>query len=325
LVLGDYPPHKDILGKIHYEVVPDIPLKWKLLHRRCLKGEHLKCEEDIFYRKDGQIDWIKWEIAPWYMPDNTLGGLFMFIEHLTEHKNNEKKMETMINELRRYNSALKRFAHICAHDMRAPLRTIYSYIELLEEKIEVQEELTTYMEHVKASILYINNLIKDMLSYAETDILPLKLKDLNLEYVINNIMTVLHKDIEEKKVLVFYKDLPTLYGDEVLLNQLFQNLISNSIKYNKSETPIVKIKARELKRSWIICVEDNGIGIELKYFKAIFEPLERLHSNKEYAGSGLGLAQCKKIVESHKGKIWVRSEVNKGTKFNFLIPKKDAI
>ena len=90
-----------------------------------------------------------------------------------------------------------------------------------------------------------------------------------------------------------------IYGDEVLLNQLIQNLISNSIKYNKTKNPVIHIRARELKNAWIISLEDNGIGIEPQYFKTIFEPFERLHNKAEYEGSGLGLSQCKKIIESH--------------------------
>lgn len=312
---------KDIIGQSHYDVVPDIPLKWKLLHRRCLKGEHLKCDEDIFYRKDRHIEWLKWEITPWYM-NNNIGGIFMFIEHLTDRKNTENKMKGMIKELKRYNSALKRFAHICAHDMREPIRTIYSYIEFIEEKVGKEEEVQEYMKHIKTSAIYINNLIKDMLCYAEMDILSLNFEYLNLEKIVKNVVTMLYKEIKEKKVVVSYDTLPIIYGDEVLFNQLIQNLISNSIKYNKAENPVIHMRGRELKKSWIISLEDNGIGIEPQYFKTIFEPFERLHNKSEYGGSGLGLSQCKKIIESHKGKIWVRSEINKGTKFYFIIPKK---
>jgi len=312
---------KDIIGQLHYDVIQDIPLKWKILHQRCLKGEHLKCDEDVFRCKDGHKEWLKWEIAPWYI-NNKIGGMFMFIEHLTDRKNTENKMKEMIGELKRCNSALKRFAHICAHDMREPIRTIYSYIELIEEKVEKKGEALEYTKYIKASAIYLNNLIKDLLFDAEMDGASLNFKHLSLEEIITNIMTVLYKEIEEKKIVVSYDKLPVIYGDEVLLNQLIQNLISNSIKYNKTKNPVIHIRARELKNAWIVSLEDNGIGIEPQYFKTIFEPFERLHNKAEYEGSGLGLSQCKKIIESHKGKIWVRSELTKGATFYFMIPKE---
>lgn len=314
-------PQEDLIGKIHYDVVPDIPLKWKLLHQRCLNGEHLKCDEDIFYRKDGQIEWLKWEITPWYT-SGTIGGIFMFVEHLTDRKKVEDKMREMIKELKNYNTALKSFAHICAHDMKEPLRTIYSFIKEIEEKIGQKEEIAEHMHHIKSSAVYLNTLIKDILAYAEMDISPLNIKEVNLENVIRDVTTFLHKEIEEKKLSVSYDPLPTLYADEGLLCQLFQNLIGNSIKYNKSENPRVHITGLELKKSWIVSLEDNGIGIEPKYFKSIFEPFVRLHGKSEYPGSGLGLSRCKKIIESHRGRIWVRSDLHKGSKFSFLIPKK---
>ncbi len=281
----------------------------------------MKCDEDIFPRKDGHKEWLKWEIAPLYI-NNKIGGMFMFLEHLTDRKTTENKMKEMIGELNRSNSALKRFSHICAHDMREPIRTIYSYIELMEEKVSDKKEVLEYMKYIKKSALYINNLIKDLLYYAEMDVYSLNFKHLKLEEIITNILAVLHKEIEEKKIVVSYDKLSIIYGDEVLLNQLIQNLISNSIKYNKTKNPVIHIRARELKNAWIISLEDNGIGIEPQYFKTIFEPFERLHNKSEYEGSGLGLSQCKKIIESHKGKIWVRSELGKGSTFYFMIPKK---
>jgi len=159
---------KDIIGQLHYDVVQDIPLKWKILHQRCLKGEHLKCDEDIFHRKDGHKEWLKWEIAPLYI-NNKIG-------------------------------ALKRFSHICAHDMREPIRTIYSYIELMEEKVSDKKEVLEYMKYIKKSALYINNLIKDLLYYAEMDVYSLNFKHLKLEEIITNILVVLYKEIEEKKL-----------------------------------------------------------------------------------------------------------------------------
>ena len=192
----------------------------------------------------------------------------------------------------------------------------------MEEKISDKKEVLEYMKYIKKSALYINNLIKDLLYYAEMDVYSLNFKHLKLEEIITNILVVLYREIEEKKIVVSYDKLPIIYGDEVLLNQLIQNLISNSIKYNKAKNPVIHIRARELKNAWIISLKDNGIGIEPQYFKTIFEPFERLHNKSEYEGSGLGLSQCKKIIESHKGKIWVRSEPAKGATFYFMIPKE---
>jgi len=130
-------PTKDLIGKNHYELVPDIPLRWRKNHERCLKGEHLKCDEDEkFKRLDGSTEWLRWEILPWYKSEKVIGGLIMFVEHTTKRKSLEQKMVKMIRALNKSNSELERFAHICAHDLNEPLRTISNYSRIIEDKFK---------------------------------------------------------------------------------------------------------------------------------------------------------------------------------------------
>jgi len=314
-------PEVDLIGKFHYEVVPDIPLKWKLLHQRCLNGEHLKCAEDIFYRKDGSIEWVKWEITPWY-DSSGVGGIVMFIEHLTERKEIENKLKNTIQKLKIFNVELHRFCHIYAHDMKEPVRTIHNFVEALDVTIKNKSyDVNKFMGYIKHSSIYLNKLISDILTYLEINVIPVNMKSINLNDVINSVSIILKEELEKNNASIFCGNLPEIYGDKDLLCQLFQNIISNAIKYNESKNPYVQISAKDIGKHWIITLSDNGIGIESKYYKSIFDPFARLHSKTEYSGSGLGLSHSKKIVEIHKGKIWVRSKEGIGSQFHVLLPK----
>lgn len=314
-------PDVEIIGKFHYEIVPDIPLKWKLLHQRCLNGEHLKSDEDIFYRKDGTIEWLKWEIIPWY-DSFGVGGIVMFIEHITKSKEIENKLKNTIQKLKVFNVELHRFCHIYAHDMKEPVRTIYNFVEALDASIKNKsKDIQKFMEYIKHSSIYLNKLISDILTYLEVNVIPVNIKHIKLNDVLKSVSIILQEDLEKNKASIIYGNLPELYGDKDLLCQLFQNIISNAIKYNESENPYIQISAKDIGKHWIITLSDNGIGIESKYYKSIFEAFTRLHSKSEYSGSGLGLSHSKKIVEIHKGRIWVRSQKGVGSQFHVLLPK----
>ncbi len=131
--------------------------------------------------------------------------------------------------------------------------------------------------------------------------------------------------ISENKAQITRSNLPTVLGDPTQLTQLFQNLINNAIKFHGERDPVIHISARQEKKEWIFCVEDNGIGIKSEYFGRIFDLFKRLHNYTEYPGTGIGLALCKKIVEFHNGRIWVESEFGKGSQFYFTLPSTKEI
>lgn len=159
----------DIIGKNMYDVVPDIPMKWKKIHQRALSGEHLKAGEDVFHRKDGTKEWWRWRVLPWYDTNKEIAGITLFVEKITERKLLEIKMKAMINALNRSNSELERFAHICAHDLNEPLRTIANYGQLLAAEFNnnINTRSKTYINHIMKGIKHVEALIDGILAYSQ--------------------------------------------------------------------------------------------------------------------------------------------------------------
>lgn len=314
---------KDVIGKNHYDVVPDIPLKWRKIHQRCLAGEHLKCEEDSFKRKGGTIEWLRWEVLPWYKDKGVIGGLIMFVEHITERKALEKKMVGMIKALNRSNSELEKFAHICAHDLTEPLRTLVSLSRSLEaeSKEKLGPEAQRSLENILKTVKHMNTLVNGILAYSQFGPSGLNKSFFSLQHVVNSVRMLLEKKTQDKKAFIYTDALPMVYGDMVLIARVFQNLISNALKFNESDIPIIYITAKEKKTNWLFSVEDNGIGIDPKYHKKIFELFSRLHRSSRYEGTGIGLPTSKRIIEAHGGRMWVKSAPQNGSQFFFTLPK----
>lgn len=317
-------PESDIIGKLHYEVVPDLPERWKEVHQRCLKGEHIKCDEDVFIRSNGSIEYLRWENLPWYKSPGHIGGLIMFVEHITERKIVEKKMEKMLTQLKKSNNELKQFAHMCAHDLTEPLRTITNYIHLVEEKVQNKDlaDINDYLNIIHDGATYMRALVQGILNYSQMGLHKPDKSFFNFEKIIKNTQITLAKKIKEKNAVIQWSNLPKVYADVTLLTQVMHNLISNALKFNGSETPIITITVEEKEETWLINITDNGIGIDKKYHANIFNIFVRLHRKSQYPGSGIGLASCKKIIEDHGGEIGVQSSLNKGSTFWFTLPKK---
>jgi chemotaxis family two-component system sensor kinase Cph1 len=164
--------------------------------------------------------------------------------------------------------------------------------------------------------------VSDILSYADLNTQKLKKKHIPLQEIMITIKTIFAKAFRDKSVEFHCDNVPIVKADEVLLTRVFQNLISNALKFNVNQPPIINIKVKDIKNSWLFSVEDNGIGIQLNYQEKIFDLFERLHAKSKYGGSGIGLSLCKKIIEAHSGKIWVDSTLNVGSIFYFTLPRQ---
>lgn len=314
---------KCLIGKNHYDVVPDIPLRWRKIHDRCLKGKHLKHEEDKFIRQDGSTEWLRWEVLPWYKSEKVIGGLIMFVEHITKRKRLEQNMVKMIRALNKSNSELERFAHICAHDLNEPLRTIANYSRIIEDefKDKLGCQAKKYLENISKSIKHMSTLVNGILAYSQFERSGLNKSYFSLQHIITSIKMILEKKINDKNAFIYSDNMPLIYGDRILIARVFQNLISNALKFNESDIPIIYITAKEKKSSFVFSVEDNGIGIDPKYHHKIFDLFERLHHTSKYEGTGVGLSISKKIIEAHGGKIWLKSSLTNGSQFLFSLPK----
>ncbi|MCR4336300.1 MAG: ATP-binding protein [Candidatus Omnitrophica bacterium] len=239
-----------------------------------------------------------------------------------------KMGDLTMDELARSNKELEQFAFLAAHDLQEPLRAANSYTQLLARKY--RGKLDDHADKILSSILEsterMQKLIQSLLKYSQAGKGNIQLKELDSNIVLQRAIENLKVNIEESSAQIRYNGCPVIRGDEVQLMQLFQNLIHNSIKFRKKEDiPHIHISARLENNHWVFSVQDNGIGIEPEYTKSVFDLFRRLHTQSEYLGSGIGLSLCKRIVESHQGKIWVESETGEGTTVCFTIPKTEEL
>ena len=240
--------------------------------------------------------------------------------------NREYKLNDIIEDLKRSNEDLQQFAYVASHDLQEPLRAINSFSQLLEEKYKdkFDEDGKEYLYFITDGAQKMNNLIKDLLLYSRitTHAQPPTYND--LEVILKDALFNLHEAIKESGAIITYDTLPTLKVDKTQFLQLFQNYISNAIKFRREFPPKIHIGAMLENNMWIFSIKDNGIGIESKYFDRLYNIFYRLHTKEEYPGTGIGLPICKKIVQRYGGKVWVESELGKGSTFYFSIPIKKS-
>jgi PAS domain S-box-containing protein len=251
-----------------------------------------------------------------------ISGVFAAARDITDLKKNELIIKKYAEDLERSNLELQQFAYIASHDLQEPLRVITSYLQLIERryKDKLDQDANEFIDFAVDASSKLQEMINDLLAYsrvgtkgnpfAETDITQA------LKQALNNLELI----IEENHAVITYDALPTLMADENQIVTVFQNLIANSIKFHKpNQSPEIHISAEKKENLWLFSVRDNGIGIDLKYKDKLFVIFKRL-VGREYSGSGIGLAMCKRIIERHKGHIWVESELDKGSTFYFTIP-----
>lgn len=234
-----------------------------------------------------------------------------------------QKLQVINERLKKSNAELKQFAYMASHDLQEPLRMISNYIDLFLKKYAstIEEDGLEYLAFAKDGAVRMHALVKDLLTYARLDYSAEQKTFFNGERALNEALHNLQVAVKENDALIFYADMPELYGNENELIRLFQNLVDNGIKYKSESAPIIFIDNHEEQTSWNFSVKDNGIGIEKNFHEKIFEFFSRLHSKGDYTGTGLGLSICKKIVEKHFGKISVNSIPGQGTNFEFSLAK----
>jgi signal transduction histidine kinase len=225
-------------------------------------------------------------------------------------------------ELQRSNSELEQFAYVASHDLQEPLRKVASFCQLLQRRYggKLDERADQYIEFAVDGAKRMQGLINDLLAFSRVGRITRERTLVDLDDVVRHVVDSFSERIEETNALVVAEDLPTVRGEATLLSAVFQNLISNALKFRGSHDPVVNIKAERDGDLWTFSVHDNGIGIEPEYADRIFIIFQRLHPKDAYPGTGIGLAMCRKIVEYHGGTIWLRTDVDAGTTFQFTLP-----
>jgi signal transduction histidine kinase len=233
-----------------------------------------------------------------------------------------EELAAKASELERSNLELEQFAHVAAHDLREPLRTMRSYVELIAERLgdSADPKVRKYVEHVVGGSERMRALIDDLLEYARLERQRKPLAAVSLDEVLDAALAGAEAGIREARAEIVRGPLPGVIGDRAQLVRVFENLVGNAVKFRGDAPPRIRVEGEERGREAVISVADNGIGVPAKDSERIFGLFERLHARTRYPGTGLGLAICKKIVERHGGRIWVESEPGQGSTFVFTLP-----
>ena len=243
-------------------------------------------------------------------------------QEISNRQHAESALLKSNQELARSNAELEQFAYVASHDLQAPLATIASYAQLLEKryKDQLDSQAIKFIGNIVHGCTRMQTLIDDLLEYSRVgrSQKPFQLIDCN--HAVQQAIANLQGAIRDTQTVVTYGELPAVMGDISQLVQLFQNLIGNAIKYRHDAPPTVHITAGKQEENWLFYVSDNGIGIAPQHQERIFQIFQRLHTQREYSGTGIGLAICHKIVERHGGSIWVESESGQGSTFHFTLP-----
>lgn len=250
---------------------------------------------------------------------------FIYISFLAINLNKKDYLQHQLeNELLKKNKELEQFSYIACHDLQEPLNSIISFSTLLEEEKQNLSELgQKSIDVINKSSNRMKNFVSSLLEFSKIGH-EKELKEIDLTNLVKNVKEDLHNLIESKEVKIIYKGPAlTIMGYEHNLTKLFQNLIVNGIKYSKKDiAPIITINAKEKGLEYEISITDNGIGIAKEFHDRIFNAFQRLHTQDEVSGTGLGLLHCKAVTEMHKGKIWVKSQLGKGSTFYFTLAKE---
>ena len=310
---------------------------------RALAGEAVT-DREIYVEPPGSGGiWIGVTARPMRDEAGALRGALAVIRDVSERKRAEEQLRSLnatleqrvaertaaaeqrAQELHRSNLELEQFANVASHDLQEPLRAVASYTQLLEERLagHLDPETRLYMGHVVGAVTRMRALIKDLLDYSRIGRRPLQIVAAESAAILEATLADLSPALKESGAVVAHGPLPTVQADPIQLGRLFQNLITNALKFRRDMAPRVDIQAQQQDGEWRFSIRDNGIGIDPKHHERIFVIFQRLHGRAR-PGTGIGLAICRKIVERHGGRIWVESELGNGATFSFTIPLRKA-
>jgi light-regulated signal transduction histidine kinase (bacteriophytochrome) len=249
------------------------------------------------------------------------------LQEIKERKEAEAKLQTANNALRRANADLEQFAYSASHDLQEPLRMLSTYSQMLKKKYggKLDAKADQYIGYTVEGATRMEQLVTDLLGYTSLKDTP---EASNVEVDANELLLCaisnLRVAVEQNAAVITHTVLPRVRMQAGHLQQVFQNLLGNALKYHSGQPPTIRIAAERRGHDWLFSVKDNGIGIDRQYASDIFGIFKRLHSGAEYSGTGMGLAICKRIVERYGGRIWVESQIGGGATFMFTIPDGES-
>ena len=320
----EFLPGRALLGRSLLEAVPEVdPTIVAILQRVLKTGEPFVAHEfsvPLDRNQDGIVEdlWFNLVYQPLFEADRSVSGVITLAIDVTAHV-------LMRQQLEQANDALEEFAHMASHDLQEPLRTMNLYSGLLNNLLgpEATDDQRTFVTGIQEGAERMQHLVKDLLSYCSivhTDA-DIASSQVNLETALSKALSQVESRVAETGAVITHSVLPTSRGDLLQLSHVFQNLLSNALKYCKhNEAPKVFVSARQQHSEWVISVADNGIGFEQSQAGRIFGLFKRLHLAAEIKGTGLGLAICKRIIERYGGRMWAESQPGVGSTFFFSLP-----
>lgn len=269
--------------------------------------------EVVGQRKDGATFPVHLAVSEIQLPDRRIfAGVVRDISD----------MKVVQKELAQSNQDLEQFAYVASHDLQEPLRMVRSFSELLAKRYKgkFDKDADEFIEFILDGSKRMQTLVQDLLAYSRVGSRAKALVPTNSREVLDGVLSQLKLALEQAGAQITFDNLPMVLADDTQLGQVFQNLISNAIKFHSDQPPKIHVSAKQSEDQWIFSVQDNGIGIDPEYFDRVFVMFQRLHGKDEYPGTGIGLAVCKRIVDRHGGKIWIQSQIGKGSTFFFSLP-----
>ncbi len=274
--------------------------------------------------KSGKVMDVLYNASIYRNPQGEMQGVFASARDVTVRKAMENEIKQAVEKLQQSNAELEQFAYVASHDLQEPLRMVASYVQLIERRYKgkLDPEADEFIAYAVDGANRMRGLIDDLLTYSRVSRLGKPFERTNLESTLDIVLKNLQASIAENGAVVTHDKLPVVMADGGQLVQLLQNLIGNAIKFHGKEQPRVHVSAQVKENEYLFSVRDNGIGIAPEYYDRLFKIFQRLHTREDYPGSGIGLAVCKRIVERHGGRIWIESQMGKGSTIFFTLNKQ---